>query len=164
MSQLSTLDTGQPAFASLAIRSNSSRSMPSTWPVSVRSDRVMVNPSPSFSSVTFALVSRLPCVLPAPASAKASAIVKQPAWAAAISSSGLVPGPSSNRVLKPYWASVSRPDWVEIWPLPSLPRPSYRADALRVVIYVSSCFTRPYAERAPQVAPQRPFRSNLSAA
>src|ERR1051326_2853477 len=44
-------------------------------------------------------------------SAPESAIEKQPAWAAPISSSGFVPGSSSKRVPKEYWPSKA--------PLPS---------------------------------------------
>src|SRR5690606_37283935 len=58
-------------------------------------------------------------------------MLKQPAWAAAISSSGLVPGPSSKRVLKPYWVSDKAPLWVEIFPLPSFKLPFQTADAVR---------------------------------
>src|SRR5690606_19632883 len=58
-------------------------------------------------------------------------MLKQPAWAAAISSSGLVPGPSSKRVLKPYWVSDKAPLCVEIFPLPSFKLPFQTADAVR---------------------------------
>jgi hypothetical protein len=49
--------------------------------------------------LTAAVVSRLPSLNPAFASAKLSAMVKQPACAAAINSSGLVPFSSPKRVL-----------------------------------------------------------------
>ena len=80
---------------------------------SVRSDRVIAKPSPCLSSVTFALVSSVPSVKPSRASAKLSAMVKQLACAAAINSSGLVPGSSPKRVLNPYFWSLRTPDWVE---------------------------------------------------
>ena len=107
-----------------AFEVNSAASMPSTDPVSVNADFVTLNPSPSLSSVTAASVWSVPALCPAFASAKLSAIVKQLACAAAMSSSGFVPGSSPNRVLKPYGLSFSTPDCVETWPLPSLPSPS----------------------------------------
>src|SRR5450755_656383 len=91
----------------------------------------MVHASLTFSSVTAASVSIASAVKPALFNAKESAIVKQPAWAAPSSSSGFVPLPSPKRALKPYGASFSAPDWVEMLPLPSLTVPCQRADALR---------------------------------
>ena len=60
-----------------------------------------------------------------------SAIEKQPACAAAISSSGLVPLPFSKRVLNEYCVSASTPLSEEMVPLPSLRPPFHTADALR---------------------------------
>jgi hypothetical protein len=54
---------------------------------------------------------------------------KQPACAAATSSSGLVPRPFSNRVLKEYDVCEMTPLSVEIVPCPSLRLPSQTADA-----------------------------------
>jgi len=48
-----------------------------------------------------------------------SAIVKQPAWAAPISSSAFAPGLSSKRLAKPYGYLSSAPLFVEMVPLPS---------------------------------------------
>jgi hypothetical protein len=45
----------------------------------------------------------LSAVMPALPSCADSAMLKHPAWAAAISSSGFVPIPFSKRVLKEYW-------------------------------------------------------------
>src|SRR6266542_1666448 len=58
------------------------------------------------------------------------AIEKHPAWAAAISSSGLVPVPSSNRDEKEYWPSKAPPPR-RMFPLPSFRPPSQRAFAVR---------------------------------
>jgi len=68
-------------------------------------------------------------------SIKDKAIEKQPAWAAAISSSGLVPGPFSKRDLKPYGASFKTPVSVEIVPPPSLMPPFQTADAFLMVMF-----------------------------
>src|SRR5207245_1153491 len=60
-----------------------------------------------------------------------SAMVKQPAWAAAISSSGLVATASPNRDWNEYGVSLSTPLWDEIVPFPSLRVPCQTADAVR---------------------------------
>ena len=70
-------------------------------------------------SVTLAVVPIRSAVMPAAPSCPDRAIEKQPAWAAAINSSGLVPLPSSKRVLKEYCVSARTPLSVEIVPLPS---------------------------------------------
>src|SRR5215212_7453376 len=59
---------------------------------------------------------------------------KQPACAAAMSSSGFVPAPFSKRVPKEYCVSCSTPLAVEIDPLPSFSPPFHCADALRLMI------------------------------
>src|SRR5688572_31726938 len=61
------------------------------------------------------------------------AMEKQPAWAAAISSSGFVPFPSSKRVLNEYCVSWSTPLSAEMLPLPSLRLPHPPADPLRFI-------------------------------
>src|SRR5437867_9175375 len=64
---------------------------------------VIENPSPTFSSFTVAPVWMRFGVMPARESCAVSAIVKQPAWAAPINSSGLVADwPASNRDLNEY--------------------------------------------------------------
>src|SRR5699024_8514922 len=63
-----------------------------------------------------------------------SAMEKQPAWAAAINSSGLVPSPLSKRVANEYWVSDNTPLSVDMAPLPSLRPPSQTADALRFMV------------------------------
>src|SRR5437667_2316892 len=63
-----------------------------------------------------------------------SAIVKQPACAAAINSSGFVPLPSPNRAANEYGVSLSVPLCTDSVPLPSLTVPCQRAFALRCII------------------------------
>jgi hypothetical protein len=58
---------------------------------SFSADLEILKPDPSGSSVTAADAASRVGVKPAPWSAKASAMAKQPAWAAPINSSGLVP-------------------------------------------------------------------------
>src|SRR4029077_1692341 len=60
-------------------------------------------------------------------------MVKQPACAAALSSSGLVPFSFSNLVLNEYGVSASTPESVERWPLPARPVPRQTAFALRIM-------------------------------
>ena len=84
---------------SAAISWNFLASMPGTFAVICRSTVVMVQLPDTCSSVRLALVESLSGVKPARPSAAAVAIVKHPACAAAISSSGLVPTPFSNRVV-----------------------------------------------------------------
>src|SRR6266704_6531932 len=93
----------------------------------------MAKPSGSLSSEMVAVVSSLVAVMPALPSCAESAIVKQPACAAASSSSGLVPTPFSNRVLKEYCVCFSTPLSVEMVPLPSFKPPCHTADALRCI-------------------------------
>src|SRR5688500_3062904 len=71
-----------------------------------------------------------------PSSAE-KAMAKQPAWAAAMSSSGLVPAPFSKRVPKEYWVCLRTPLSLEMVPLPSLSPPCQMADALRLIINCS---------------------------
>ncbi len=79
---------------------------------------------------------------PALASAFANAIEKQPAWAAPISSSGLVPAPSSKRDWNEY-APLQAPLPSDIVPRPCCRLPSHCAFAVRIAIgCVSSCWTR----------------------
>src|SRR6516165_12482985 len=56
-----------------------------------------------------------------------SAIEKHAACAAAINSSGLVPGASSNRVLKEYCVLFSTPPGAEMLPFPSFKLPFHTA-------------------------------------
>src|SRR3984893_18543220 len=79
-------------------------------------------------------------VKPSPPNSLESAIEKQRGWAAAISSSGLVPLPSAKRLVNEYWVSESTPLSVEIVPLPSLRLPFQSADALRFMGYFLPIF------------------------
>src|SRR4029077_20887102 len=63
-------------------------------------------------------------------------MVKQPACAAAISSSGLVPFSFSNLVLKEYGVSASTPESVERFPLPARPVPRRTAFALPIMLHI----------------------------
>src|SRR5882672_4709081 len=94
----------------------------------------MLNPSPTLSNVIVAVVSSFSAVNPAAPSCPERAIVKQPACAAASNSSGLVPTPFSNRVLKEYCVCFRTPLSVEIEPFPSFKPPCQTADALRCMI------------------------------
>src|SRR5216683_134345 len=94
----------------------------------------MLKPSPTFSSVTVAVVSSFCAVRPALPSCAESAMVKQPACAAASNSSGLVPTPFSKRVLKEYCVCFSTPLSVEMVPFPSFKPPCQTADALRCMV------------------------------
>src|ERR1700733_5095533 len=60
-------------------------------------------------------------------------MVKHPACAAAISSSGFVPFSFSKRVLNEYGVLASTPESVERSPLPSRPVPRQTAFALRIM-------------------------------
>src|SRR5262249_20608887 len=106
---------------------------PGIFAITSKCTDVTVKPASVFSSVTAADVRMLWAVMPAFPSWPDSAIEKQPAWAAAINSSGFVPLPSSNRVLNEYWVLDSTPLSVEIVPLPSLRPPFHSADALRFI-------------------------------
>jgi hypothetical protein len=99
MVALSTLDTGQLAFAPEAISWNLPLSMFGTRARVVRWIAVIAKPPGTWSSVRRASVSIASAVYPALSSENDSAMVKHPAWAAAISSSGLVPLPSPKRAL-----------------------------------------------------------------
>ncbi len=75
----------------------------------------------------------LSAVIPALPNCPDSAMEKQPACAAAINSSGLVPLPSSKRVLKEYWVFDNTPLSVETVPLPSLRPPFHTAEPFRFI-------------------------------
>src|SRR4051812_48222600 len=96
---LSTFETGQFFSASPAIRAKPESSRLGTLPRKVRADLLILNPWPSGSSVTAASVESSVGSSPAACRPNANAMVKQPACAAAISSSGFVPFSLSKRVL-----------------------------------------------------------------
>src|SRR5580693_5747411 len=97
-----TFDTGHPALALVAAVLKASGLAPGTFATTSRWTAVMVQPASSFSMVSVADVLMLSGLRFAPPSWADSAIEKHAAWAAAISSSGFVPGASSNRVVKEY--------------------------------------------------------------
>src|SRR6266550_3485609 len=136
ISAFSNREMGQPAFASCAAFSNAALSAPGIFAVTSRWTFVIVKPASSFSSVTAAVVSRLSGVMPAFPSCAESAIVKQPACAAAINSSGFVPAPFSNRVENEYCVFERTPLSVEIVPLPSFNEPFQTAEALRTIFFI----------------------------
>jgi len=93
-----SFEIGQLAFASLAHSSNFSFVIPATFAFRIRCELVIT----PLSSVISHFVSIASGVNPAAPKTKLNFILKQPACAAAISSSGLVPTPSSKRVLYEY--------------------------------------------------------------
>src|SRR5205807_1342951 len=93
----------------------------------------MVHPASSLSMVRVAFVLILSGVILAPPSWAERAIEKQAAWAAAISSSGLVPGVFSKRVAKEYGVFDNTPLVADTVPLPSLSPPFHTALALRCI-------------------------------
>src|SRR5260370_35166926 len=92
-------------------------------------------------------------------------MVKQPAWAAAINSSGLMPFSFSSRVLNEYGVSASTPESLERLRLPAPPVPCHIALALRIMRFFlanpwmlqGDCFrplcTSSFVERLPSDVP-----------
>src|SRR5687767_4074478 len=74
---------------------------------------------------------------PASPSTKLSFMLKHPAWAAAMSSSGFVPTPSANRELKEYWVLFRVVLCVVSTPFPSLPDPFQTAVAF---LFMACCY------------------------
>src|ERR1700684_2819407 len=134
ISALNSFDTGHPVSAFFTAWSNFALSAPGTFASRSRWLFVMLNPSPTFSSEIVAVVSILSAFRPTAPSCSESAIVKQPACAAASNSSGFVPTPFSNRVLKEYCVCFSVPLSVEIVPLPVFRSPCHTALALRCIV------------------------------
>src|SRR5438046_587304 len=93
------LETGQLAFASSAHSWNLLSVIPGTLAFTVSSE-LLITPS---SNDTTEVVSIDSGVKPAAPNTKLNFMVKHPACAAAISSSGFVPTPSSKRDLYEYW-------------------------------------------------------------
>src|SRR6185437_9443938 len=97
---------------------------------------------PSGSSVTAASVANSVGENPARSSWNASAMVKHPACAAAISSSGFVPFSLSKRVLNEYGVADKTPESLDNSPLPVRPVPRQIAFALRITWALSSLCRR----------------------
>jgi hypothetical protein len=100
---VSAPDTGQPSLAPSAALVKAAASTPGTWPRTSSFIRVILKPSPAFSTVHLAVVAIRVAGVPAASSPAARAMLMQAACAAAISSSGLVPFSPSNRVPKEYF-------------------------------------------------------------
>src|SRR6478735_10754537 len=132
---LSSFEIGHPSLAFLAASSNLALSAPGIFTFTCRWDEVTAKPESSFSSVTVAVVSIDCAVIPALPSWAERAMLKQPAWAAAISSSGFVPGCDSKRVAKEYGVLLSTPLGEVSVPLPSFNPPLQCALALRCMSY-----------------------------
>jgi hypothetical protein len=130
---LNSREMGQPFFAFCAAVSKLCAVAPGTFARVVRWMAVMPKPSSVFSNFTSAVVSSDSGVRLALPSCAVRAMVKQPAWAEAISSSGFVPIPFSNRVPNEYCVSFSTPLWLEIVPLPSFSPPRQTALAVRSI-------------------------------
>src|ERR1035438_101951 len=79
-------------------------------------------------------------------------MLKQPAWAAAMSSSGLVPMPFSKRVLNEYWVLERTPLGVETVPFPSFNPPAQWALPVRCIsssLEIRNCWTQ--VTRTPKI-------------
>src|SRR5665213_558270 len=101
---------------------------------------VMVQFPLTCSSDTVAWVARRLGEKPALPKLADNAIVKQPACAAAMSSSGLVPAAVSKRVANEYGVSFSTPLCVASAPWPLLRSPDQIADAVRfIAMLLRSC-------------------------
>src|SRR5262249_1961837 len=97
---------------------------------------VMVHPESSFSIVRVILVLMLSGVRLAPPNCSDTAIQKQAAGAAAINSSGFVPGEFSNRVVNEYGVFESTPPGAEMVPFPFLSPPFHTALAFLCIVDV----------------------------
>jgi len=100
ISALSTRETGQLALAEAAAPAKASAEAPGIRAATSRWTLVMVHPASSFSKVRVAAVAIFSAVRWSVISWAERAIEKQPACAAAINSSGFVPGAFSKRVVK----------------------------------------------------------------
>jgi hypothetical protein len=129
-----SLEIGQPFFAPSAATANCCSDAPGTRALVVKRMCVMAKPPSTLPKRTAASVSIDSGAKPASPSCALSAMEKQPACAAAISSSGLVPFPSSKRVLNEYCVSLSTPLAEEIVPLPSFKPPFQTAFAVRSIV------------------------------
>src|SRR5260221_14688303 len=133
ISAFRTFDTGQFFSASFAIFTKASLSRLGTRARNVRAERLILYPVPSDSRLTAASVLSWSGVNPAACIWTARAIVKQPAWAAAMSSSGFVPFSFSKRVVNEYGVFDRTPESVESSPFPALPVPRHTAVALLII-------------------------------
>src|SRR3954454_4836283 len=128
-----TFETGHPFSAASAYFWKVAASAPGTFPTTSMRLVVIVQPESSFSNDNVTVVEMLSAVRFAPPNCPDNAIEKHPACAAAISSSGLVPGAFSNRVENEYCVLLSTPPGAEIVPLPSFSPPFQTALAFRCI-------------------------------
>src|SRR5690606_35880256 len=130
-SRLNALLTGQLLLASLAHSSNLAWSIFGIFAFNVKWDSV----SSSFfiSIVMVEVTSKESGVYPAVPRILLKAMAKHPAWAAASSSSGLVPLSSPKRELKLYFVSFNTLLWVVNFPFPSFNEPFQTALAVRFI-------------------------------
>src|SRR5262249_1448707 len=136
---VSALLTGQFFLASSAAAANSAAVRPGTTACTVRGIAVMPSGSPN---VTSALVVMLVGGCPASDSPCDSAIEKQPEWAAAMSSSGLVRPLGASARDSQVSSKVPSPDESRLTdPLPVASGPSQRVVAVRTVATMTSPFT-----------------------
>src|SRR6185295_14765439 len=125
----SAFETGQFCFAPCAYSWNFASSIPGISASVSSAIPVIENASPTFSSLTVAVVCMRVGLICARDNAAVSAMVKQPACAAPINSSGLVAdSPSSNRDLNEYGPS-NAPLPTFNRPLPSARLPNHSASA-----------------------------------
>jgi hypothetical protein len=99
---------------------------------------VMVQPASCFSIVSVTFVLMLSGFKFAPPNCADNAIEKHAACAAAINSSGFVPGPFSNLEVNEYCVSFNAPPGAEIDPFPSFNPPVQTALALRSIVFLQS--------------------------
>src|SRR5881409_575143 len=133
MSALRSREIGHPFSAALAAVWNFAGSAPGTFAATSRWMDLTVQPASVLSKSRVAFVSMRSGRYPARSSSPDRAIEKQPAWAAATSSSGFVPGVSPNRIAKLYGTPFSAPLAVDTAPFPSLRPPFHCALAFRSI-------------------------------
>ena len=109
ISVFSNLEIGQFDLASSAASAKLSAVAPGTLAVTSKCALVIAPLSKVIVQVVF-IASGVRSLVP---NTKLSFILKQPACAAATSSSGFVPIPSAKRVLHEYWFWFNTPDCVE---------------------------------------------------
>src|SRR2546428_1726816 len=138
-----SLEMGQPVFAAFAAFSNVDLSAFGTFAPTSRWINVTANPASVFSKFTVAFVSIESGVRPSFPSSPERAIEKHPEWAAAMSSSGFVPGAFSNRCAKEYGVPFRTPLAVETVPFPSFKPPFQTAFAYRCTMSVAPADVNP---------------------
>jgi len=124
---------GQPFSAAFAAVWNFPGSAPGTFAATSRWIDFTVQPASVLSKFRVAFVSIRSGWYPSFSSSLYKAIEKQPACAAATSSSGFVPGVSPNRVAKLYGMPLRAPLNVDTVPFPSFRPPFHCALARRSI-------------------------------